>query len=236
MTNHDDALSVSPDPVQAEELRQRLLARMARVSRDDHHGRPDLHLESDRVEPDEGDVPMNDLSAPDTSTSSNRTHGRRMLVAAAAIIVVIAAAVVAIRIEDPARVATTAPTPTTAPPAKRCPFTAEQVGEVIGVTITGPESSTDCNFGTGVPSLFNNVSFRYQPASACTPESLRNADGDAYSDAVDGLGVDAYSKRVSLGVSLLVCNGDQPFEVVVDGVQGDPLAGAVTLAKLVLNG
>jgi hypothetical protein len=234
MTNHDDELSVAPDPVQAEELRQRLHARMASASRDDHHGRSDLHLESDRVEPDQGGVPMNDLSAPDTSTPSNRTHGRRVLVAAAALVVVIAAAVIAVRIEDPSRVATTAPTPTTAPPDKGCPFTAEAVSEVIGKTVTGPQSSTDCSYGRGFPS----VNFAYQPASACTHASLRDASGLEYSDAdaVDGLGVDAYSTVVSLGVSLLVCNGDQPFVVVVDGVQGDDLAAAVTLAKLVLNG
>jgi hypothetical protein len=108
MTDHYDELSVAPDPVQAEELRQRLHARMASVSRDDHHDRSDSHLETDRLEPDKGSVPMNELSAPDTSTP-NRTHGRRVLVAAAAIIVVIAAAVIAIKIEDPSRVATTVP-------------------------------------------------------------------------------------------------------------------------------
>ena len=125
MTDHDDELSVSPDPVQAEELRQRLHARMASVSRDDHHGRSDLHLESDRLEPDTGGVPMNDLSAPDTSTPSNRTHRRRVLVAAAAIVVVIAAAGIAIRIEDPSRVATTAPT------TSRASTTTEQYGRVV---------------------------------------------------------------------------------------------------------
>ena len=175
MTNHYDEMSVSPDPVQAEELRQRLRARMASVSRDDRHGRSDLHLESDRVEPDEGGVPMNELSPSDTSTPGNRTHGRRVLVAAAAIVVVIAAAVIAVRIEDPSRVATTAPTPTTAPPDKGCPFTAEQVSEVIGETVTGPESSTDCSFGHGFPS----VRFEYVPASTCTHARLGDAVGDA---------------------------------------------------------
>ena len=48
-----------------------------------------------------------------------------------------------------------------------------------------------------------------------------------YSDPVDGLGVDAYFTVISLGVSLLVCNGDQPFAVLVDGIQGDDLAAAV---------
>ena len=37
-------------------------------------------------------------------------------------------------------------------------------------------------------------------------------------------------------MSLIVCDGDQPFAVLVDGVQGDDLAAAVTLARLVLNG
>jgi hypothetical protein len=133
--------------------------------------------------------------------------------------------------DDPSRVSTT-PTTTTAPPDKSCPFTAEQVSEVIGETITGPESPTLCLFGE----YFPGVLFKYLDASACTQASLREADGGAYSDAVDGLGVDAYSHPAGLGVSLIVCNGDQPFEVGVEGVQGDDLPVVVALAKLVLNG
>ena len=51
MTDHYDEMRVSPDPSQAEELRQRLHARMASVSRDDHHGRSDLHLDTARRRP-----------------------------------------------------------------------------------------------------------------------------------------------------------------------------------------
>jgi hypothetical protein len=231
MTDHHDELRVTPDPVQAEELRQRLHARMANISTDDHRGRSALELDAGG-HPDDWVVPMEETTVSDTSTTNQRTHRRRVLVAAAAIVVVIAAAGIAIRIEDPSRVATTTPTPTTAPPDKSCPLTAEQVSEAIGVTGTHP-GSEGCEFGAGFPS----VHFAYQPASTCTQASLREGDGPEYLDGpVDGLGVNAYSHPVGLGVTLLVCNGDQPFEVVVDGLQGDDLAAAVALAKLVLNG
>ena len=240
MTNHYDEMQVAPDPVKAEELRQRLHARMANISTEDQPGRSALELDSDG-HPDEWIVPMNELTASDTSTPSNRTHRRRVLVAAAAIAAVIAAGVIAIKIEDPSRVATNAPTPTTTPPNTTptttppdtsCPFTAEQVSEVIGVTITGPESSTQCRFGN----VFPGVSFEYLPASACTQESLRDPESGENPPAVDGFGVDAYSGTVSLGMWFIVCNGDRPFRLVIDGVQGDDLAFAVALARIVLNG
>jgi hypothetical protein len=37
-------------------------------------------------------------------------------------------------------------------------------------------------------------------------------------------------------MSLLVCDGDRPFSVVADGVEGDSLAAAVALTRLVLKG
>ena len=83
MTNHYDEMSVSPDPVQAEELRQRLHARMASVSRDDHHGRSDLHLESDRLEPDKGRRPneralrIRHVNPQQPHSRSARAGGRR---------------------------------------------------------------------------------------------------------------------------------------------------------------
>lgn len=128
------------------------------------------------------------------------------------------------------------------PPAvvlEGCPFTAGQVSGAIGVTVTGPHTdttpgaSTDCSFGPGLPGVY----FYALSSSACTPESRRSeADFGPYSDAVDGLGFDAYSNVVSLGASLLVCNGDRPFSVLVNGIQGDDLTAAVELASLVLNG
>jgi hypothetical protein len=48
---------------------------------------------------------------------------------------------------------TTAPTPTTATPSpgrERCPLTAEDVSKAIGTTVTGPESTTTCHFGTPI--------------------------------------------------------------------------------------
>ena len=158
--------------------------------------------------------------------------GRWLLVAAAvAAVAVVGTVLVAVSGDDDNKPLDTVTTPTTAPPDTACPLTAEQVSEVIGETITGPASSTDCYFGQTFPS----VSFEYLPASACAPEDHGQVDGDRYVDAVDGLGLDAYSMPVSLGVSLLVCDGDRPFSVLADGIEGDPLAAAIALARLVLD-
>jgi hypothetical protein len=128
MTNHYDEMSVSPDPAQAEELRQRLRVRMASVAREDHPGRSDLHREADRLEPYGGGAPMHELSASDTSTPSDRTRRRRVLVVAAAILVAIAAAAIAIanRIDEPSHVATLAP-----PTTSRAGTTIDQYGSVV---------------------------------------------------------------------------------------------------------
>ena len=40
---------------------------------------------------------------------------------------------------------------------------------------------------------------------------------------------------VALGVLLVVCQEDKPFNVVVDGVDGDDLTFAIALATPVLN-
>lgn len=100
MTNHHDDMKVSPDPVQAEELRQRLHARMASVSREDHHARSDLHLRSARPEPAERVAPVTEIPVSATSTPSHRTHARRLVTAAAAIVVVIGAVGIAITNRD----------------------------------------------------------------------------------------------------------------------------------------
>jgi hypothetical protein len=235
MTDHYDEMRVTPDPVKAEELRQRLHARMANISMDDPRRRSALELDSDG-HPDEWIVPMNELSAPDTSTTSQRPHRRRVWVAAAAILVVaIAAAGIAIRRDDPSPVGTIAPTSTTPTSAgsiiKHCPLTAEEVSGVIGETVF---STGFCEFGLGPSVLGPSVSFAYQSASACTPESLRAA---GYDGAVDGFGVDAYAHPVSLGLEFIVCDGDQPFELFVT-VQpsSDAVPFAIALATLVRNG
>jgi hypothetical protein len=243
MTNHYDEMRVSPDPAQAEELRQRLHARMANISTDDPRRRSALELDSDG-DPDEWIVPMNELSAPDTSTTNQRTRRRVWVAAAAILVVAIAAAGIAIRRDDPSPVGTTAPTSTTPTSAgssnKRCPLTAEEVSTVIGHTVTRETLTApydSCQFGRGFP----KVRFAYQSASACTHESLRAAgylvppDDVGGAAPVDGFGVDAYARRVSLGHIFIVCDGDQPFELLVDGVQGD-VPVAIALATLVRNG
>jgi hypothetical protein len=234
MTNHYDEMKVSPDPSQAEELRQLLHARMASVATDDPRGGSPLDLGSGG-HPDEWIVPSHELSPPDTSTTEQRTHRRRALMVAAAVVVAVAAGGIAIRSDDPSGVATiaptstTSPTPTTpttdgAPSNDGCPLTAEEVSTAIGVTIT---SNGFCVFGD----VFPSVVFAYQPASACTRASLRAREG--HYSKVDGFGVDAYVNRVSLGHTFIVCDGDEPFELGIDGVDGADRPIAIALAKLV---
>ena len=95
MTDHYDEMRVPPDPSQAEALRQRLHARMASVSRDDHHGRPLLHLDTDHLDPDELD-PMKEINVSLNTPTSEARNRRRLLMAAAAVVVVIGVAGIAL--------------------------------------------------------------------------------------------------------------------------------------------
>src|SRR5262245_43961093 len=113
-----------------------------------------LHEEAQRARLVNPDRPSAPHAVSMLETPQRARSGRRLVaLAAAAVVVAIAAAGIAIRIEDRSRVATTAPTPTIAPPDKGCPFTAEEVSEVIGETVTGPESPTLCCFGDVFPSV-----------------------------------------------------------------------------------
>lgn len=91
MTDHHDQLSVAPDPAQAEELRRRLHARMARVPHD-RHERPTVDLEVVPAEHDD-------------AVDRDHHHGRRALVlvlAAAAVLAIVAGAVALLRIDEDA--------------------------------------------------------------------------------------------------------------------------------------
>ena len=115
-----------------------------------------------------------------------------------------------------------------APSNEGCPLTAEEISRVIGATVTERES---CQFGD----VFPSVSFAYQIRVRVYAREPAKA-GYSDSDAVDGFGVDAYAVRYSLGLKFIVCDGNQPFELVVDGVDGDDVAVAIALAVLVRNG
>lgn len=105
MTDHHDQMKVAPDPVLAEELRQRLHARLANVPLH-------LELEPSRPVPDETVAPMHEISASRTSTRRPRIHRRRLVAAAAA--VAIAATGIAITDRDASDEGLST-TPTTAP-------------------------------------------------------------------------------------------------------------------------
>src|SRR5262245_39426776 len=88
MTDRYDEMRVPPDPSQAEALRQRLHARLARASRDDrkdqsHHqsgARPDSR-------PDLG--PLKEIYVSDDSPTHDGRNGRRLALVAAAVVVVL---------------------------------------------------------------------------------------------------------------------------------------------------
>ena len=77
MTNHHDEMRVAPDPSRAEELRQRLHARLASGYRDDTRRRPAVPLGLDRVDPDEPVVPIHDVlgSIPSADTDPDLREG-----------------------------------------------------------------------------------------------------------------------------------------------------------------
>ena len=130
MTDRYDAMRVPPDPSQAEALRQRLHARMASVSRDEHESRSHLQLDAARLESEQHLVPVKEIyvsvDSPPTSETRNR---RRLAMAAAAVIAVIGVAAIAINImnaEDdvePAPAAAPTVAPTTVAPTIVAPRT-----------------------------------------------------------------------------------------------------------------
>jgi hypothetical protein len=122
MTDHYDEMRVPPDHSQAEALRQRLHARMASVSRDDHHARAHVHVAIDHLDPDELD-PSKEMYMTVDSSSETRNR-KRMVIAAAAVVVAVGVAGVALannnntdddQTPSPPAVATVAPTTTVAP-------------------------------------------------------------------------------------------------------------------------
>ena len=101
MTDHYNEMKVSPDPSQAEDLRQRLHARMARVS-GDVHGRSGLDLDPARLDLDERVAPIT-ISASETTSPGTSDepplgpHDQRgtrpwLLAVAAAIVLIVGAA------------------------------------------------------------------------------------------------------------------------------------------------
>ncbi len=107
MTDHHDEMRVSPDPSQAEDLRQRLLARMARMSLD-VHGRSGLDLDPTRFDPDKhGDAPATE----DDVHRHPLLGGRPLVVALAtvAVLALVAGAVALLRIDRDVAPITTDP-------------------------------------------------------------------------------------------------------------------------------
>ncbi len=125
MSDHYDEMRVPPDHSQAEALRKRLHARMASVSRDDHHGRVHVHVAIDHLNPDELD-PTKEITVSLNTPPGETRNRKRLLMASAAVVVAVGVAGIALTNNNnnntdddqtplaPA-VATVAPTTTIAP-------------------------------------------------------------------------------------------------------------------------
>ena len=99
MTDLYDEMRVPPDRAQAEALRQRLHARMASVSGDDHERRSQLHLDTAGVEPEQF-VPIKEIAVTvDLPTRETRDR-RRPVFAVAAVVAIIGAAAIAFAVNN----------------------------------------------------------------------------------------------------------------------------------------
>lgn len=97
MTDRYDEMRVPPDPSLAEALRQRLHARIASASRDDHEGRSHLQLDAARLEREPHIVPLKEINVSlDPSPTRETGTRRRLPMAAAAVVAVIGVAAIAI--------------------------------------------------------------------------------------------------------------------------------------------
>jgi hypothetical protein len=116
---------------------------------------------------------------------------------------------------------------------ERCPLTAEQVGDVLGVEVA--EEGGACLFFPTNGKLVPSALYVQQVAFACR-DDVRSEVG--YDEPFEGLGVDAYVQAGTAdGTMLLVCT-EPPFEVSVDQGVDDAAARAQVeeLARLVLDG
>ena len=152
MTDRYDEMRVPPDPSLAEALRQRLHARMASASLDDHEGRSHLQLDAARFESEQHlvQVKENYVSVDSHPTSEVRSR-RRLAMAAAAVVAVIGVAAIAINsinsdddvepapaVQPTAAPTTAAPTITVAPTTKTVSFPVGSAND-IPVTFTAPD-------------------------------------------------------------------------------------------------
>ena len=120
MSDRFDEMRISPDPLLAEALRQRLHARMASVALDDHEVRSHLQLDAARLVPEQDLVPVKEI---DVSVDSpiRETRVRRLAIAAAAVVAVLGAVAIVINLansedDGPSPVVATVVPPTASTP------------------------------------------------------------------------------------------------------------------------
>lgn len=127
---------------------------------------------------------------------------------------------------------TTATAPSGGGGDSSCPLTEEMVSEVLG---TEMETEGACVFfPADGDKIVPSAGYNRQVPFAFNQDAL---DQEGYTEAVSGVGERAYTRRDAVGTWLLVDNGGQNFEVVVDtldGVRDRELA--IELAKRVIAG
>ena len=134
MTNHYDEMRVAPDPSQAEALRQRLHARLARGSRIDDQDvvRSIPSADTDPDHPDGGTIMLETEDRPtgDEPRTPPRSSGRWLRVAAAAAVIAIVGTLLVVAAGDDDDPVDTSKSPTTAAP----PAPAQDIAKVEGAS------------------------------------------------------------------------------------------------------
>ena len=145
MTDRYDDMRVSPDPSQAEALRQRLHERLASASRDDRKDRSHLHPDV-RLDPQPDLGPMKEIYVSVDSPTNEGRNRRRLAMAAAAAVAVIGVTGIAVAVAtssgddetpSPAAAPTVAPTTSVAAVTEELPGSAPV--EFTACTLAGPE-------------------------------------------------------------------------------------------------
>jgi hypothetical protein len=148
MTDRYDDMRVSPDPSQAETLRQRLHERLASASRDDRKDRSHPHPDA-RLDPQPDLGPMKEIYVSVDSPTNEGRNRRRLAMAAAAAVAVIGVTGIAVAVgtssgddetQSPAAATTVAPATSVAPVTEELP--AQAPAEFTACVNPGPEVQT----------------------------------------------------------------------------------------------
>ncbi len=191
MSDHYDEMRVTPDPLLAEKLRQRLHAHM-------------LQLDAARLESDAQLVPVKEIVVSLDSPTSETRNRRRLAMAAAAVVAVVGVGAIAINSmnSDDDEVKPASPTATTVAPTTVDPRR-EAADFIDGVTYTVPDGWKNIRYGVikenpALGVIFGNPDDMYF-TSVCKAVSVGPPVGPTVDDLVSAWaslpGVDATAAR-----------------------------------------